>query len=210
MESTSNQSYSKGNDNNIFLILIIFIVAILWFTGFLNSRKENFKAIDRKSGVIGDIIGGGMDYGWSGGMDRRAGMDDEENLCCGGWGGTRSKLLCEPNAVVTRFTGRAAGMINNIGIECSDGRSVNAVGGLEGNSFNTHSPTGFNKLIVGTDRYVNSIRFFNENDQVGRRIGSGGGNQYTLNCDKGRIKGLDVNSSDLIDRIQVVCDESIP
>ena len=44
MESTSNQSYSKGNDNNIFLILIILIVAILWFTGFLNPRKEGMSS----------------------------------------------------------------------------------------------------------------------------------------------------------------------
>jgi hypothetical protein len=36
------ESTSKGNDNNIFLILIILIVAILWFTGSLNPRKERF------------------------------------------------------------------------------------------------------------------------------------------------------------------------
>ncbi len=65
-------------------------------------------------------------------------------------------------------------------------------------------------MIVGADRYVNSIRFFNDNDQEVGRAGGGGGNQHTLNCNNGRIRGIDVNSGALIDRIQVVCDESAP
>jgi hypothetical protein len=231
METNSNQSTSKGNDNNIFLILIILIVAILWFTGSLNPRKERFwgdgdgaqfwmTSDGRGDGILDD---GWDDMGsWRGWYNMGRGymgigdygrepdyggrIDNRYNLCCGGQGGTRRTLLCEPNTVVTRFTGRAGDMIDNIGIECSDGRSVNAVGGSGGNSFNTHSPTGFNKLIVGADRYVNSIRFFNDNDkEVGQRVGSGDGNQHTLNCVNGRIRGLDVNSGDLIDRIQVVC-----
>jgi hypothetical protein len=63
MESTFNQSTSKGNDNNIFLILIILIVAILWFTGSLNPRKERF----------GNREVSGMEFGWKGDWFTRGG-----------------------------------------------------------------------------------------------------------------------------------------
>jgi len=223
MESISNQPYPKSNDNNIFLILIILIVAILWFTGFLNSRKEGMvlkstnpkKPGNRRSDRRSDGPQN-LNFLWNDDPQNlnplmNTNKNNEDKLCCGGRGGKRSSLLCEPNAFVTQFTGKAGDMIDNIGIECSDGSSVNAVGGSGGNIFNTHSPTGFSKLVVGADSYVNNIRFFNDNDQeVGQSVGGGIGNQYTLNCDKGRIRGLDVNSGYLIDRIQVVCDESTP
>ena len=40
MESTFSQPHPKDDDKKIFLILIILIVAIVWFMGFLNPKKE--------------------------------------------------------------------------------------------------------------------------------------------------------------------------
>lgn len=122
----------------------------------------------------------------------------------GGNGGSPSSLVCKENTFVTEFNGSAASYIDRISIKCSDGTILGPAGGSVG-PFSVQSVDGFDKLVVRTGALVDSIQFFNNNKELAKVGGNGGGGPTDLACNGGRIMGVNTRSDSNINNIQVVC-----
>ncbi len=126
--------------------------------------------------------------------------------CCGGDGGAPYEVICPEGTFVNQFYGGASGVIDRIGIRCSDGKTLGPHGGGGGVPFTIDSNSGFNKLKVKSGLLVDNITFVNtQGADIGVVGGGGGGGPIDLNCGDGKIMGLKLKAGGLLDRIQIVC-----
>jgi len=117
----------------------------------------------------------------------------------GGSGGSPRSLVCSEGSIATGLFGRSGTLIDNIGIRCSDGKTLGPTDGRGGSPFEINSTSGFDMVEVRAGSLIDSVA------AAGQRAGGSGGTKHDLACDGGKVMGLNVRSGDLVDNIQVVC-----
>jgi len=124
----------------------------------------------------------------------------------GGQGGNPGVLLCPQGAFINEVYGRSAQfVIDSIGIKCSDGKTLEPLGGSGGVPFSITSKDGFNKMNVKTGALVDNIELYSKNTKIGSAGGPGGEGPHLLDCNDGKLMGLNLRSGGLVDNIGVIC-----
>ena len=124
----------------------------------------------------------------------------------GGQGGGPGVLLCPQGAFINEVYGGSGYVIDRIGIKCSDGKILNPLGGSGGRPFSIKSQNGFNKMNVKTGDLVDNIELYFNNEKIGSAGGAGGvGGPHLLDCNDGKLMGLNLRSAALVDNIGVIC-----